>query len=174
MMKKFVSIALALVMLLTVAVPAFAATDITTAPSAADVIVKTNTDTDGDGKDDTGSISVQIPADTTIAWGAAKTDISWKAEAHLTRDRFLKVDVTAQNGKLLTADKKFEIAYALEGTTAFRAENPWVYGTTESPMVEMPLFVTVPESAWKTAVVESYSDTVHFAVSVVDAQGVVQ
>ena len=75
-MKKFFAVALALVMLFALCVPAFAA-DIAVDGGTGDVIIKTDTkiDTNGDdiGDTDAESFKVSIPADTTIPWGTADT-----------------------------------------------------------------------------------------------------
>ena len=81
-MKKVLSVALAVVMLFAVCVPAFAANPITDkTEQSGTTIVKTSTKTETgeDGR----RYSVTIPANTTIPWGKASVDMAYVVEAHL-------------------------------------------------------------------------------------------
>ena len=108
-MKKVLSVVLAVMMLALIAVPSFAAT-VTTA-GATDVIVKTST-----AKEDGTSgekYSIEIPADTVIPWGTEATDVSYTVEAHLARNKGVKV-VVAGTGEMKTTDGAYSLAYALK------------------------------------------------------------
>ena len=78
-MKKVLSLAMALVIMMAVMVPAFAA-DLSANPDSADVIINTSTlkdeDGDGVGETDAEEYTVTIPADTTIPWGTENPDVS--------------------------------------------------------------------------------------------------
>lgn len=173
-MKKFLSIALALVMVCALMVPAFAA-EITgdstqVVGSPAEVVIKTSTlkDTDGDGKGDTSaeSFTVVIPADTVIPWGTASTDVGYTVESHLTRNKQVTVTV-AGSGSMKTVDGKYTLAYTLDGATAYAAGAEVVYGTADEPGVKQALNVLVADDDWNRAVVEEYSDILTYTAAVV-------
>lgn len=167
-MKKALSVLVALMMLVALCVPAFAA-DIV-ADGTGDTIIKTSTlkDTDGDGVGDTDAegFKVTIPADTVIPWGTEATDVSYMVEAHLARGKAVSVAVTG-SGTMKTADAVYEIPYTLDGTANFVAANPWVYDTVNDTGVTQPLTVQIAADDWNTAVVEAYQDTLTYTVSVV-------
>ncbi len=158
-MKKVISIALALVMMLAICVPAFAA-DLTVKPSeAGDVLI--STDTKDKNGNDAEQYIVTIPADTVIPWGEAETDVSYKVEAHLTRNNRVNVTV-AGNGAMKTADGAYELAYALDGTVNYTTATANVY-----PAANVELKVVVDDLTWNTAVVEEYSDILTYTSSIV-------
>ena len=161
-MKKVLSVVLAVMMLALIAVPSFAATVVTT-PSATDVIVKTST-TKEDGTS-VENYSIEIPADTVIPWGTEATDVSYTVEAHLTRNKGVKV-VVAGTGEMKTTDGAYSLAYALEGADAFLATSPVVYDEATDSGVKQDLKVKIDSVNWKKAVVEEYSDTLTYTVSV--------
>lgn len=160
-MKKILSIALALVMMLSICIPAFAA-DLNQKPSqAGDVIISTDTK-DKDGNDAEQYI-VTIPADTVIPWGEAETDVSYTIEAHLTRNNRVKVTV-AGNGAMATADGAYTLAYTLDGATEYITATANVY-----PAATQALKVLVADLDWNTAVVEEYSDILTYTSEIVAA-----
>lgn len=160
-MKKAISLVLTVVMLFAVCVTAFAATDISETGKG-DVTVKTTTVTD-DGKD-AADYSVTIPADTEINWGTELTDVSYTVESHLRRNQAVKVDV-AGSGTMKTDPANgevYELAYTLEGATAYTADHPVVY-----PAATQGVNVLIAKDAWNTAVVETYSDILTYTAEVV-------
>lgn len=161
-MKKVLSVVLAVMMLALVAVPSFAATEVTT-PSATDVIVKTSTDKE-DGTSGE-SYSVKIPADTVIPWGTEATDVSYTVESHLARNKGVKV-VVAGTGAMKTTDGVYTLAYVLEGVDTFLATSPVVYDEATDAGEKQDLKVKIDSVNWKKAVVEEYSDTLTYTVSV--------
>ena len=164
-MKKVLSIALALVMMMAVMVPAFAV-EINGNPDNADIIINTSTlkDTDGDGVGDTDAeeYTVTIPADTTIPWGTEETDVSYTVESHLKRDGNVVVRVSGA-GVMKTVDGAYEIPYTLTGEgTAFRAEGePVIY-----PAYTAEVKINITADAWNTAVVEEYSDILTYTAEI--------
>jgi len=160
-MKKVISIALALVMMLAICVPAFAA-DLTQKPSeASDIIISTDTkDINGN---DAEQYIVTIPADTVIPWGEAETDVSYSIEAHLTRNNRVNVTV-AGNGAMATADGAYSLAYTLDGGVDYTTATANVY-----PAADVELKVLVSADAWNYAVVEEYKDTLTYTSSIVAA-----
>jgi len=178
-MKKTISVLLAIAMLFTLCVPAFAAAtpvDLT-ADGTAEVIVKTDTkkDTDGDGVGDTEveGFTLSIPADTVIPWGQEETDVSFKLEAHLTRNKAVNVTVAGSaDKKMKTADAVYGIPYALVDTDASDdavtyTEGPAVYDTVNDTGVIFPVKVVVTSDDWNTAVVEAFQDTLTYTATVV-------
>ena len=160
-MKKILSIALALVMMMAICVPAFAA-DLTQKPAqSGDVIISTDTK-DKDGNDAEQYI-VTIPADTVIPWGEAETDVSYSVEAHLTRNNRVNVTV-AGSGAMKTADGAYSLAYTLDGGVDYTTAEANVY-----PAANVELKVLVADLDWNTAVVEEYSDILTYTSEIVTA-----
>lgn len=170
-MKKFLSIALALVMVCALMVPAFAA-EITgngtqVVGSPAEVVIKTSTQKETG--EDAANFVVTIPADTVIPWGTASTDVGYTVESHLMRGQAVQVTV-AGTGSMKTDPAKgevYEIAYTLDGAVSFKAASPVVYGTADEPGVKQALNVLVADDDWNRAVVEEYSDTLTYTAEVV-------
>lgn len=159
-MKKVLSIALAVVMLFAVCVPAFAAELNTMPESKGDVLVKTSTQTE-DGKD-AAAFVVTIPADTTMYWGQPSADVGYSVESHLTRGKAVSVSVAA-DGTMKTADGAYSLAYTLDGATAYKAAAPVVY-----PAAAQALTLNVSADAWNYAIVEEYVGTLTYTAAVVD------
>ncbi len=161
-MKKVLSIALALVMMLSICIPAFAA-DLTSNPASGDVIITTDT-TKADGSDAEEYI-VTIPADTVIPWGQEATDVSYSVEAHLKRDGRVAVAV-AGTGSMKTDPAMgdvYEIPYTLDGAgIAFQADTANIY-----PAATQTVTVNVTALDWNTAVVEAYSDIITYTSEIV-------
>ncbi len=174
-MKKTISVLLAVTMLFALCMPAFAA-DIT-ADGTDDVIIKTDTkkDTDGDGIGDTDAegFVLSIPADTVIPWGQEETDVSYKLEAHLSRNKAVSVSVVGSAAapadyKMKTVDAAYAIPYALTGAVTCTA-GPAVYDTVNDTGVVYAVKVAIASDDWNTAVVEAYQDTLTYTASVVAA-----
>jgi len=160
-MKKVLSVALAVLMLVMVSVPGFAAS--VTSEGASDVIVKTKTTKEDDTSAE--EFAVTIPADTVIPWGTEKTDVSYLVESHLARNKGVKV-VVAGTGSMKTVDAAYSLAYTLEGADEFLATSPVVYDEATDSGVSQELKVKINSTDWKKAVVEEYSDTLTYTVSV--------
>ncbi len=163
-MKKILSFAMALVMMMAVMVPAFAV-ELNANPDSADVVIDTSTlkDTDGDGVGDKEAeeYTITIPADTTIPWGTEETDVSYTVESHLKRDGRVKVTVS---GALVmkTVDSAYEIPYALAGEgITFSADVPTIY-----PAATKTVTVAISADNWNTAVVEEYSDIITYTAEI--------
>ena len=159
-MKKTLSIVLALVMMLSICIPAFAGT-ITTAPSSS--LTKISTTLEGTTITEDGYFTVTIPANTTIKWGEANAvDLHYSVESHLSRAKRLHVAVVS-GGQMQTADGVYKLDYTLNdgNATNYDATQPVVY-----PAVDCPLNLKVAADAWNTAVVETYTDNLTFTVSV--------
>ena len=163
-MKKILSLAMALVMIMAVMVPAFAA-ELSANPDSADVIINTSTlkdeDGDGVGETDAEEYTVTIPADTTIPWGTENTNVSYTVESHLKRDGRVKVTVSGA-GVMKTNDGAYEIAYALVGEgAAFNSTVPTIY-----PAATKTVNVNITADNWNTAVVEEYKDILTYTAEI--------
>lgn len=163
-MKKVLSFAMALVMMMAVMVPAFAV-ELNANPDEADVIINTSTlkDTDGDGVGDKDAeeYTVTIPADTTIPWGTEETNVSYTVESHLKRDGRVKVAVAGAS-VMKTVDGAYEIPYTLAGEgVAFASDVPTIY-----PAATKNVTVAISADDWNSAVVEEYKDILTYTAEI--------
>ena len=158
-MKKVVSVLMAVAMLAALMVPAFALDQNT---PKGDVIVKTDTEM-ADGQD-ARRYTVTIPADTVIAWGAEKTELTgYTAEAHLAYGEKLSVTVSG-NGNMVyepEAGTTLALPYTLEGDTAYESTGAVVY-----PVATLALSVNIAADDWNAAVVGEYRDTLTFTATI--------
>lgn len=161
-MKKVLSIALAIVMMMAIAIPAFAADLNGKDTDSGDVIITTSTDK-ADGSDGDWYL-VTIPADTTIAWGELSTELKYSVEAHLLYGKTLDVDVTSAD-YIMTyapeADVALDLAFALSGDTDMN------FATVTYPAVEKAISVDITADAWNYAIVGEYADTLTFTAAIV-------
>lgn len=161
-MKKIIAIAMALVMMMAVAVPAFAA-DLGAKPNdAGEVTISTSTSTE-DGKDGDWYL-VTIPADTTIAWGAEATELAYSVETHLLYGETLDVDVTSADYLMTYAPEEgvaLDLAFALTGDVDAN------FATVTYPAVSKTVSVDITADAWNSAIVGEYSDTLTFTAAIV-------
>ena len=162
-MKKVLSVALALTMMLLVCVPAFAATITQDSDKSANVDVVTKT-TDKDGNP-AASFTVSIPTAVEIPWyGTTGGDyLNWSYSSQLEIGKQLQISLDKTGGALTngTADS---LAYTLSGDavgTAFETGEEVTEGTVYKQ-------IEVAVSGWDDAAVAAYSDTVTFTVAVVD------
>ena len=161
-MKKILAIAMAIVMMMAIAVPAFAADLSAKDTDSGDVIITTSTDK-ADGTDGDWYI-VTIPADTTIAWGAESTELKYSAETHLLYGKTLDVDVTSADYVMTYAPEAnvvLDLAFALNGDVDVN------FATVTYPAVEKSVTVDITADAWNNAVVATYSDTLTFSAAIV-------
>ncbi len=161
-MKKILSIALALVMMMAVMVPAFAADLSAKDTDAGDVIITTSTQK-ADGTDGDWYI-VTIPADTTIAWGAENTALNYSVETHLLYGKTLDVDVTSADYVMTYAPEagvELDLAFALSGDTDAN------FATVTYPAETKAVSVDITADAWNYAIVGAYSDTLTFSAAIV-------
>lgn len=161
-MKKILAIAMALVMMMAICVPAFAA--VTGGSNAGnDTIINTDTkkDIDGDGIGDTEATwyTVTIPATQTLAWETESKDIEYKVASQLKTGEAVKVTVADADGayKMISVAGG-ELAYALENAT-FTAPSA-VYDDTASVTVKVAL------NDWKSVAVDNYTDTLTFTAEI--------
>lgn len=161
-MKKILAIVMALLMMMAICVPAFAA--VTGGSNAgSDTIINTDTkkDTDDDGIGDTEAAwyTVTIPATQTLPWEATSTDIEYAVASQLKTGDAVKVTVTDADGAYkMTNTAGDALAYTLENAT-FTADSA-VYDDTASVTVKVAL------NEWKSVAIDNYTDTLTFTAEI--------
>ncbi len=155
-MKKIIAIVMALVMMMAIAVPAFAAVE-GGSNSGSDTIITTLT-TKEDGSDPVW-YTVTIPATQEIFWEATTTDIEYKINSQLATGDFVKVTV-AGSGLLKKDGSTATLAYAITDTE---------YTASAEVVVDEADTVTIDttNAAWATVPVDTYSDTLTFTAEIV-------
>lgn len=123
--------------------------------------------------------TVTIPADTTVAFGAAQTDFGKieLTEARLDPGKAVKVSLTHSDLKN-SADTAKVIPYTVMAQYASGAQGEvYIPFNTNGQPLEMntagqafALSIEIGEEDWNKAYAGSYSDTVTFTVEYVDAQ----
>lgn len=164
-MKKIISIALSLVMMLAVAVPAFAATAVL-GDNTVNVETSFNESTDT-------SYTVEIPATISVAWNDETTayEVGYTVTSQLLVGASLKVAVNydsdtddANNGVMTNAETTATLKYTLTGAgkTTFTGVND---GAKASDMGGTDATITV--AGFDAAPVGVYTGTITYTVEYV-------
>lgn len=155
-MKKIIAIVMALVMMMAIAVPAFAAVE-GGSNSGSDTIITTKT-TKEDGSDPVW-YTVTIPATQEIFWEATTTDIEYVINSQLATDDFVRVTV-AGSGLLKKDGSTATLAYSIADVE---------YTATAEVVVDEADTVTIDttNAAWATVPVDKYSDTLTFTAEII-------
>ena len=161
-MKKIISIVLALVMMMAICVPAFAA--VTGGSNAGnDTIISTDTlkdeDGDGIGETDPSWYTVTIPATQTLPWEATSSNIKYTVASQLKTGEAVKVTVDDADKAYKMTAAGGELKYSLENET-FTAPSA-VYDAETSVTVKVAL------NDWKSVAIDSYTDTLTFTAEIV-------
>ena len=155
-MKKVLAIALSVIMMFAVCVPAFAANPITQdTEQSGQSTVKTDTSLVG-----AGSFEVSFPAQVDVMWGTEATNFDVAIKTHLEAGKTLSVTTAQDNAAMkLAADPSLTLAYTLSGDTAV---------TGVAPVADLTKVVTVNVATadWDNAPIGEYSDTVTLTVAV--------
>ncbi len=155
-MKKILSIALALVMMLAVCVPAFAANPLTETAQTGDTTVIV----DGTGVQNGGTYSVTIPATVNLTWGNDGSD-EYSITSQLLTGKRVKVEL-AKSVDLTNAAGEVIPFTATDATTGISAD--------EVVSDEVHAFdITVAAAAWTAVPYDVYEGQISFTSSVVDA-----
>lgn len=159
MMKKVISVLMAVAMLAALMVPAFALDKTLDENTKSDTAeVKTNYDNlEATG----GYYTVTFPAETTIAWGTVDTTIKYTVSTQLIPTATLTVTVAQDNAAMKSADET-ELPYTLSGDTEVTGIAPFV-------SEEKSLNINITDANWKSVPVDDYSDTLTFTASIVTA-----
>lgn len=159
-MKKIIAIVMALVMMMAIAVPTFAATIGSASQQAGDATVLTDTSSIvGDG-----TYTVTYPARMALTWGAETTGFQYSVTSQLKTGKCVSVEILDKdaNGLVMVNADGATLAYALGGT---------ISATTSAPVVTDEAFdysVDVAKAAWDAAAFDTYQDTLTFSSEVVD------
>lgn len=158
-MKKIIAIAMALVMMMLVAVPAFAAVE-GGSNSGSDTIINTKT-TKEDGSDPTW-YTVTIPATQEIFWEATATNIEYTINSQLATGDFVKVSVA-------DADAVYKMTKTGSTATLDYAITDAEYTASAEVVADEADTVTIDTSmaSWTTVPVDTYSDTLTFTAEIV-------
>ncbi len=158
-MKKIIAIAMAFVMMMAIAVPAFAAVE-GGSNAGNETIINTLT-TKEDGTDPTW-YTVTIPATQKIYWEATTTDINYTISSQLATGDLVNVTVADADGAyVMTKDgSTATLAYTLTSTD---------YTATAEVVTDEAAKVVVDttNAAWATVPVDSYTDTLTFTATIV-------
>lgn len=175
-MKKFLALALALVMMFAVCVPAFAADIVINdehplpveGKQTGDSRVYTSTEVDPSFH----TYIVTIPAETAIKWGATKTLFSYHVKTQLPLGKRLALTAVSKNGeqalKNATTDKT--LPYTFSQTNGGVTTGTLNY-TTENEIVDTnrTFNIDIADAVWQAAPIAEYEDFLTFTVEVVDA-----
>ena len=155
-MKKIIAIAMALVMMMAVTVPAFAAITETSNQSG-DALVKTDTSAVGAGE-----YTVEIPAEIVIPWDAPTYDATYTVETQLAVGKKINVSVADKTSGTLTGTMTATgttdtLEYTISGAVA--TEYDEVSSATET--------ITFTVADWEKTIAE-YSNYITFTVALGD------
>ena len=155
-MKKVISVVLALVMMMAVMVPAFAATlDVNTQSGNSTVLVDGVTDK-GDG-----TYSVEIPASVDLIWGDTTKAGEYKITSQVQTDK--RVKVTLAKAKDLTNAANETIEFAVADATTGIANSAVVNNEAHA------FNLTIDASEWAAASIATYEGTITFTAELADA-----
>ena len=163
-MKKVISLALAIVMMMAVAVPAFAGDITQDDPAVVDGKQTTQAEvvTTYDNATDW-SYTVTIPAGVTVAWNDTTAQaMTYKVESQLLIGASLKISAAADNGGVMTATgTDDELVFTVAGGDAveFGAVNP---ANTTAPDVVDGTNVSVTIADFSGKAVGAYSGTLTY------------
>ncbi len=158
-MKRIISLALALVMMFAVCIPAFAS-DLNAGTPAG------NTQVLVDGIDDMGegSYTVTIPALVKIPWGNETADVEYSVYCQLQTGKLIKVTASSANGGIMSnSAKTASLKYSLSGTTYTTANSVILESAPEKATVK----VLIPNANWQKASIDNYSGTLTFTAELV-------
>lgn len=158
-MKKLLAMALAVVMMLAVCVPAFASQTITQPGDTAVEVMTLTTDVNGYPA---ANFTVTIPATVSIPWyGTTGGDsITWSYTSQLNIGEQLQISLNKTSGEFYS-DGENVLAYTLSGDAADAAY------VTADEVESASRSTAVTVTGWEDVPVGSYSDTVTFTVQVV-------
>ncbi len=155
-MKKILAVMMAIVMMMAIPVPAFAA-DITTSGGTGNTTITTKTDGQGDG-----SFTVTIPAGWDIPWDATTTDVPYSVSSQLATGK--TVQITVEGSGKMTKANVGEITYTL--TNAVHTTTKAVV-TSADPDYAAKVTVNVLAKDWDAASIDNYTDTLTFTAIVI-------
>jgi len=152
-MKKILALVMAIVMMMAIAVPAFAGEISNTAPDAGESLVKTDTSAVG-----AGSYTVTYPAEIVIPWDAPTYDATYTVDTQLAVGKKINVSVADKTtgtltGTMTATGTTDTLEYTLSGAVA--TEYDEVSNATET--------ITFTVADWEKTIAE-YSNYITFTV----------
>ncbi len=156
-MKKIIAMVMALVMLMAIAVPAFAGEITNTATAPGEALVKTDTSAVG-----AGSYVVSYPAVISIPWDAPTYDVTYDVETQLAVGKTLNVavadrDTTTLVGTMTAPGTTDTLVYDLSGDVSVDYDE--VKTETET--------ITFTVRDWNKTIAE-YSNYITFTATLAD------
>ncbi len=160
-MKKVISLVMALVMMMAICVPAFAA-DLTGGSTAEVQSGDATVQTDTSGVVGDGTYTVTYPATMSLTWGTVATPFTYSVTSQLKAGKNVTVTIADKDadGSIMKNDGGVELPYAITGATT---------GSTTAEVVTDETFnisVDVTTAAWNAVAFDDYSDVVTFSSEV--------
>ena len=155
-MKKVISVVLALVMMMAVMVPAFAAELNATTQSGNSTVLVDGVNDKGDG-----TYSVEIPASVDLIWGDTTKAGEYKITSQVQTDK--RVKVTLAKAKDLTNAANETIEFAVADATTGIANSAVVNNESHT------FNLTIDASEWAAASIATYEGTITFTAELADA-----
>ena len=166
-MKRIITLVVAMLMLVSMALPAFAVTlDGTTTAGTQDVIT---TDTKANGESGV-YWEVTYDAQTTLPWETLVNDdaalVEYSAETHLRYNEQLKVTVApSATSKMVHVDaSQYALTYSLKAANGADAVESTVLGCVDAKTGSFR--VDIPLSEWNSAPAGEYKDVLTFTAKV--------
>ncbi len=156
-MKKILAIAMAIVMMMAIAVPAFATKTLNTATTAGDTTVLVD-GTNGGNYD--GSYTVTIPASVTLTWGDDGVG-TYTINSQLATGK--RVQVTLAKSEDLTNAAGKTIEFTATDTTNGQSKAEVVADEGHD------FDITVTPGAWDLVPYDAYEGQISFTAEIVDA-----
>lgn len=159
-MKKVLSVALAVLMICAISIPAFAVVENSLTDKGAntgDAMVKVDTGTMAGG-----TFEVRYPAETHISWNTENTNIEYNSTTHLEAGKQLSVKVAKHANYAQMKYLDYTLDYTLGGDTDVTVDTVTTQKNT--------LNIGIALKDWKNAPVAGYEAHLTFTVAVVDAQ----
>ena len=152
-MKRIIALVMALVMMMAVTVPAFAAVK----NENDDPINTVEVTVDADSASE--KWTVTIPAAINLTWGDTATPKAYTMDCQLKENRALVV--SANVAQILTSDAG-TIEFTLSGDISNIKSPTPVYKGTHNFSID------VTEDAWNAATIADYTGTISFSAEVID------
>ena len=157
-MKKIISVVLALVMMMAVMVPAFAA-DIVSPDTTGNAIVSV----DGVASEGAGSYTVSIPASVNFNWKDVETTGTYTIKSQVQTNSRVQVTVTKSKDLTNINDATETIAFSVADATS-KATKAVV--TAEQHSFKLTIDNT---NDWQTKTIAKYEGTITFEAELVNA-----
>lgn len=153
-MKKVLSVALAVLMICAISIPAFATTITDETANTGTAKVTVNTEEVAGG-----TFTVEYPATTAVKWGTPNTNIQYTSTTHLEAGSTLSVKVAKHADYAQMKYLDYKLDYTLGGDTDVTVDTVATKTST--------LNFGIAEANWQAAPVAPYEAILTFTVAVV-------